>query len=285
MYTTLDILPFPETIHKISVFNKGQNEHFLILKSQDNDVAYRLYKQYLEPFHLNSPKEYGYIDLGGQLFLVMDYIKHLPANWDDSDGYLRAVKWLIKKDLITFQNLDAVKNLDCLGKMEYYGVNYWLPIFEKWYQDSTGDRQAYAVWRSVNANQNRINEYISELNEVGVQTVVHGDLHLSNILFREDGSNNDLFVIDWTQPHVSSVTQDLASLYDNAPNNAKSELIETYKKQINFPNFDEVFAKAKVLRDMGYLSWLVEMINIGQKEEIAQTELDRVAESLILSLE
>jgi hypothetical protein len=48
----------------------------------------------------------------------MDYIRHIPANWDNSNNYLIAVKWLIKKDLITWQNLDSVRNLDSLGKME-----------------------------------------------------------------------------------------------------------------------------------------------------------------------
>ena len=275
----------PGTVLKVSVFDKDQNEHPLILKKQDNDAAYRLYQQYLEPYHLNSPKEYGYIELNDQRFLVMDYIKHIPANWDDSNNYLIAVEWLIKKDLITWQNLDYVRNLDCLGKMEYYGVDYWLPEFEKWYKGSTSNHQAKEVWMSVNVNQNRINEYIRELDEVGVQTVVHGDLQMSNILIGEDKSNNELFVIDWTQPHISSVTKDLASLYDNAPEDVKSELIKTYRKQIDFHHFDEVFVKAKVLRDIGYLSWMVWMINEGQKDEIAQNELDRVATSLVWSLD
>ena len=139
--------------------------------------------------------------------------------------------------------------------------------------------------RSVHLNQNRINEYIDELNQAGVQTVVHGDLHMSNILFGADEANNELFVIDWTQPHIGSVTKDLASLYDNAPINVKSELVKMYRQQVDFPHFDELFAKAKVLRDLGYLSWMVWMINEGQKEEIGQNELDRVANSLISSLE
>ena len=209
----------------------------------------------------------------------------MPANWDDSNNYLIAVKWLIKKDLITCQNLDSVRNLDCLGKMEYYGLNYWLPEFEKWSKASPFNDQAQHVWRTVHANRTRIDGYIDELNAVGAQTIVHGDLHMSNVLFGEDESTNELFVIDWTQPHIGSVTKDLASLYDNAPNNIKTELLKTYRSQIDFPHFDEMFAKAKVLRDIGYLSWMAEMINEGQQEEIDHNELDRVAKSLISSLE
>lgn len=269
---------------KVTVFDQGQNERSFMLKRKHDDTDYRLYQQYLEPYHLNSPKEYGYLELNGQRFLVMDYIKHLPINWDDGNGYLKAVQWLIKKDLITGQNLASLRTLDGLGKMEFYGIQEWLPEFEQWHKDSTGNHQAKAVWRTVYLSQNRINEYIDELNQAGVQTIVHGDLHMSNILFGEGEANHELFVIDWTQPHIGSVTKDLASLYDNAPLNLKSELVEIYRQQVDFPHFDELFAKAKVLRDVGYLAWMVWMINEGQKAEIGQNELDRVANSLISSL-
>ena len=269
---------------KVTVFDQAQNERSFMLKRKHDNTDYRLYQQYLEPYQLNGPKEYGYLELNGQRFLVMDYIKHLPINWDDGNGYLKAVQWLIKKDLITGQNLVSLRNLDCLGKMEFYGIQEWLPEFEQWHKDSTGNQQAKAVWRTVHVNQNRINEYIDELNQAGVQTIVHGDLHMSNILFGEDEANHGLFVIDWTQPHIGSVTKDLASLYDNAPLNLKSELVKIYRQQVDFPHFDELFAKSKVLRDVGYLAWMVGMINEGQKAEIGQNELDRVANSLISSL-
>ena len=123
------------TVLRVSVFDKDQRGHPLILKKQDNDAAYRLYQQYLEPYHLNSPKEYGYIELDGQRFLVMDYIKHIPTHWEDRTSYLIAVEWLIKKDLITRQNMDYVRNLDCLGVTPYSGVDYWLPQFEQWYRN------------------------------------------------------------------------------------------------------------------------------------------------------
>lgn len=271
-------------LFKVSVFAKGQNERSFMLKRKHDDTDYRLYQQYLKPYCLNSPKEYGYLELDGQRFLIMDYIKHLPINWDDGNGYVKAVQWLIKKDLTTSQNLASLRKLDCLGKMEFYGIQDWLPEFEQWSKDSTDNHQAKAVWHTVHVNQNRINEYIDELNQAGVQTIVHGDLHMSNILFGTDQANNELFVIDWTQPHIGSVTKDLASLYDNAPLNLKSELVKMYRQQVDFPHFDELFAKAKVLRDLGYLSWMVWMINEGQKAEIGQNEVDRVANSLISAL-
>ncbi len=271
------------TVTRVSAFDQDKREHSLVLKKQDNDVAYRLYQQYLDPYHLNSPKEYGYIALDGQLFLVMDYIKHVPTRWEDRASHLKAVHWLIKKDLISQQNMDFVRGLDCLGVMPYYGMDYWLPDLEKWYQASRGNRQAEEVWACVTANRNRLNEYIDQIKEEGVQTVVHGDLSVDNILFVEHDTGDELFVIDWTQPHIGSVTEDLVSLYDGAPDHVKSEIVRTYREHIDFYQFDEIFAKAKVLRDLGYLSWMVWII-VDQKGEIDPKELDRVATNLLLSL-
>lgn len=273
----------PGTVLKVCVVDKRQREYPLILKREESDVSYRLYQHYLEPYHLNSPKEYGYIEIAGQRFLVMDYVGHLPTAWEDRAAHMKAIKWLVKKDLITQQNMDSVRKLDCLGIMPYYGMDYWMSEFEEWYKNSKSSSQAKDVWMCVNANRNRVNEYIDELNEEGMQTVVHGDLYLDNILLSEDESNHELFVIDWTQPHISSVTKDLVGLYDTAPDDLKREIIETYRKQIDFPQFDVLFAKAKVLRDIGYLSWMAWMI-VEQQEEIPQNELDPVATSLMMAL-
>ena len=272
----------PETVIKVSMLDSGKRKYPLMLKRQENEVAYCLYKQYLEPYHLNSPQEYGYIELDGQRFLVMDYIKHLLAHWEDRNSHLKAVKWLIKKDRISQQNMEFVKSLGCLGEMPYYGVEYWLAQFEKWYKDSPGNRLAEEVWACAVANRTRINEYIDALNEGGMQTVVHGNLGLDNILFGEGEADDDLLVIDWTQPHISSVTKDLVSLYDGAPDNLKKEIVETYRRQIDFYEFDAMFAKAKVLGDVGYLAWMAWMINGG--EEMDQNELHRVATSFMLGV-
>jgi aminoglycoside phosphotransferase (APT) family kinase protein len=213
----------PGTVLKLSAINKAQEERFFILKMAAGDRDYRFYKHYLEPYNLDSPKQYGYIEPNGQRFLVMDYIRHVPPNWGDGDRYLEAVKWLIKKDLVTSQHLDSIRKLDCLEEMDYYGIEYWLPIFQKWHNDSASS-QARDIWSIVSRNQHRIHQYVSDLSQTGAQTVVHGDLQMDNVLFAEAGG--EIFVIDWTEPHLSSVTKDLASLYDNAPIGVKDQLID-----------------------------------------------------------
>ena len=47
------------TILKVSLLDADQNQYPLVLKRQDDDGAYRLYRQYLEPYHLNSPRNTG----------------------------------------------------------------------------------------------------------------------------------------------------------------------------------------------------------------------------------
>ena len=274
----------PGTLLSVSAFDHNQTQRRLILKRQENDAALRLYRQYLEPFQLNSPRVYGYVDIDAQPFLVMDRVNHTPARWDDGDNYLKAVAWLVKKDQITWEHIARVRSLDCFEKMKYSGVDYCLANFERWRKNSPDDQQAQQVWRCVNANQVRITETISALDETGVQTVVHGDLQMGNVLFGEGEAEGQLFVIDWTEPHIGSVAQDLADLYDNAPHEVKAELVKTYRQQIDFPEFEAVFAKARILRDIGYLSWMAWMINDGHGEEIAQAELNRVASSLISSI-
>ena len=95
----------------------------MVLKKQDNDVAYRLYQEYLGPYHLNSPKAYGYI-----------------------------------------------------------------------------------------------------------------------YLFVENDTGDELFVIDWTQPQIGSVAEDLGGLYDRAPDNVKSEIIRTYREHIDFYQIEQNIA-------------------------------------------
>jgi thiamine kinase-like enzyme len=274
-----------EIVRMVSIFDSVPTKHRFVLKGQEDQLALCLYTHYLKTFDLNSPKHYGYIDFNGQPLLVMDYVHHKTPNWSDSDDYVKAVEWLIKKDLVTSQHLDSIKDLECFQKMKYYGVQYWLTELERWAQNPLSNAQDRHVWRTVQANQSRIDTYIGELSSLGVQTVVHGDLHLSNVLFGDNENGNQIFVIDWTEPHVGSVTKDLASLYDNAPSSIKETLIHMYRKQIDFPAFDEMFGKAKLLRDIGYLSWMVEMIRIQGQEALDRNELDRVMQSIMRFLE
>ena len=273
----------PGAVLKVSALDSDRHEHPLILKRSSDDRDYRLFRHYLEPYQLNSPRVYGHIEIDGQGFMVMDYIRHLPPDWGDRGRVLEAVRWLIKKDLVTSQNLSSIRSLDCLGAVKWFGVDYWLPIFERWYKGSKHD-QSEQIWGVVYRNRTRVAEYIDDLAESGPQTVVHGDFGMGNILFGDGEYKNRLYVIDWSEPHIASVTHDLAHLYDHAPADVKGELITTYREHIDVPRFDDLFGEARVLRDMGYLAWMVDKINEGDRQEDYQDELDRVATSLIASL-
>jgi hypothetical protein len=274
----------PATVHIVSLFDRFQTKHRLVIKNQEDRTALCLYAHYLRLFGLNSPHYYGYIDVDGRLFLVMEYVHHSPPNWSDPHGYFQAVDWLIKKDRITSPHVTSLRHLDCFGEMRYYGVPYWLSQFERWDRAASSPAYAQHLWRIVHANQSRIDTYIQELISSEIQTVVHGDIHLSNVLFGAQERENEVFVIDWTQPHIGSVTKDLASLYDNAPNAIKDALLARYQQQIHVPRFDELFAKAKLLRDIGYISWMAEMICDYGPEAMDHDEIDRVMHSVVSTL-
>ncbi len=278
----------PGAVFKVMALDGNQNEHSLVLKRQDNEVAYALYLHYLKPYQLNSPQHYGYVVLNQQRFLVMDFVRHGPEDWANGLDYLRAVRWLIKKDRISGQHLETLRSLDCLAQWRYYGLEDWLPEFERWHKTSTSPQSELAnvVWQQVRTNQDKINDTIAALDIEGTQTVVHGDVTLGNVLFAEgESADEGVVVIDWMQPHISSVTKDLASLYDNAPLPYKSEVLRVYREAIDFPRFEQTFAKAMLLRDIGYLAWMVGMINDGEQDDITPSEVDRVARSLLAALD
>ena len=273
----------PATVRIVSLVDSRQSHARLVIKAQEDQSALALYTHYLKPFDLNSPHYYGYITVDNQAFLVMEYVHHTPPNWHDPQGYLHAVDWLIKKDRVTAPHVQALRQRDCFGERKYTGVPYWLAQFERW-AAATSSPQPRQLWRIVAAHQPRIDTALQALTTAELLTVVHGDLHLSHLLFGAQQQEDEIFVIDWTQPHIGSVTIDLAHLYDNAPTAIKNELLTRYRQQIAVPQFDEIFVHAKLIRDIGYLAWMADMICEEGPGAIEQAEIDRVMASVVCVL-
>jgi hypothetical protein len=270
----------PPSVRIVSLRDSLQIFSRLVIKDQEDQTALCLYTHYLKPFNLNSPHYYGYITVNGRSFLVMEYVHHTIPNWRDPQSYVRAVDWLIKKDRVTAPHIHSLRQLDCFGEVKYDGVPDWLAQFERWAHAASSPEPRH-LWRIVSANQSRIDTAIKELNTAEALTVVHGDIHLSNVLFGAQDRENEVFVIDWTQSHIGSVTKDLAHLYDNAPNAIKHELLTRYRHQISVPRFDELFAHAKLIRDIGYLSWMAGMICDYGPKAMDHDEIDRVVSSVV----
>lgn len=269
----------PAAVCIVALVDRGQRHTRLVIKAEEDQSALCLYTHYLKPFDLNSPRYYGYITVDGQPFLVMQHVHHTPPNWHDAQGYLRAVDWLIKKDRVTAPHVDALRPLACFGERQYQGVPYWLAQFERWAHADSAP-QPRQLWHLVAANQPRIDTALHELTCTAPLTVVHGDLHLSNLLFGAQEQEHKIFVIDWTQPHIGSGLNDLAHLYDNAPTAIKTELLIRYRQQIAVPGFDDLFVHAKLIRDIGYLAWMADMICDEGPAAIEPAEIDRVMASV-----
>lgn len=269
----------PTTVRVVSLRDRRQHCARLFIKDQEDRSALRLYTHYLRPFDLNSPHYYGYLEVDGRPFLVMDHVPHLCPDWGDPHGYLRALDWLIKKDRATAPHIDALRQLDCFGARPYDGVPYWLAQFERWARAAAMPEPRYLASR-VAAHQARLDAARQALDTAEALTVVHGDLHLSNVLFGAHAPDHPVFVIDWTQSHIGSVTTDLAFLYDNAPPEVRDTLLTRYQAEILVPQFDELFVHAKLLRDIGYLAWMADVICDEGPQSIAQEELDRVVASV-----
>jgi aminoglycoside phosphotransferase (APT) family kinase protein len=270
----------PATVRVVSLVDSRQVHTRLAFKAQEDQSALRLYTHYLKPFDLNSPHYYGYVTVDDQTFLVMEYVHHTPPDWRDPHGYMRAVDWLIRKDRVTAPHIQALRQLDCMGAPKYEGVPYWLEQFARW-AHATASPEPRQLWRIVSAQQRRIDTALEELTTAEALTVVHGDMHLSNILFGAQEHEGKLFVIDWTQAHIGSVVRDLAHLYDNAPAAIKNELLTRYRRQIAVPRFDDLFVDAKLIRDIGYLAWMADVICEDGPEAIDQEEIDRVMASAV----
>lgn len=269
----------PAAVHIVALVDHRPIHMRLVIKAEEDQSALCLYTHYLKPFDLNSPHYYGYITVDGQPFLVMEHVHHTPPNWHDAQGYLRAVDWLIKKDRVTAPHVDALRQLACFGERKYQGVPYWLAQFDRW-AHAVSAPAPQQLWHIVAAHQPRIDTALHELTSAAPLTVVHGDLHLSNLLFGAQEQEDKIFVIDWTQPYIGSVLNDLAHLYDNAPTAIKTALLTRYREQIAVPGFDELFVHAKLIRDIGYLAWMADMICDEGPAAIEQAEIDRVMASV-----
>ncbi|MBX3440015.1 MAG: hypothetical protein KF861_21170 [Planctomycetaceae bacterium] len=70
----------------------------LVIKIADDSLGYSFYREVLVPCQLSSPTIHGTITLDGELFMVMDFIPHLPTTWHENWRYERAVDWLAMKD-------------------------------------------------------------------------------------------------------------------------------------------------------------------------------------------
>jgi thiamine kinase-like enzyme len=235
----------PEIVLKESISSGNYKE------PHSRTTYYDLYKFVLKPLELNSPQILGFIEIDGKRFLATEYISHQTHNWDSLEDYKAAVNWLIKKDNIFFKMTADIDSHGCIREHKWVHEQC-LSILEEAYVKKVIPYKRYDEYHSI---CNFFNSNIRLLDQ-GRQTVSHNDFHLGNILFGKDDKAGSIYVVDWTLPNKCSVTFDLACLVYWASVDMKGSLVDYYRQQIHFPEFDKLFEFSTQLVKLIELAWL-----------------------------
>ncbi len=78
----------PGTVFKVAALDNDRNEYPLILKRRSDDRDYQLYKHYLEPYRLNSPRIYGILRWMAKAFSLWTIFGMCPRR-----GVIAIVTW------------------------------------------------------------------------------------------------------------------------------------------------------------------------------------------------
>lgn len=205
--------------------------------------------------------------------MLLEKVHYIKPVWGD---YLRtksALQWLIKKDKICQQNTYQINQMTSLGKMQWYGIPDWIYEFEVGIKNKLNSVITEEFLNLLYLKKDQLQNILSSLENSDHKTICHGDPQMGNILLTDE-SLEKVYVIDWTQPHLTSICRDLAQLFNYLPENQKQELITEYKKEFNFENFDKEFENAVIIRDLSYLSWMIMMSNEGEDESVQQSEVE-----------
>jgi len=224
----------------------------------------------------------GSIKINQRLYSIQQFISHYDFQWANKDAYDQVLDWLIKKDQICIENLSKFKNLKYLGKMKFNGIDSWFNQIQK--AISKSNRINKTLGDVLIKDRIKIQNALRTIETASPQTVIHGDLQMNNILFGKDEFEDQLFVIDWTQPRIGSVCVDLAQLVDHAPLEIQNDLVEKYLGKIPIDNFQSKFHAAQLIRNLCYLAWMALMINEREGSNIMQIEINRVSQQLIEGL-
>jgi len=108
----------------------------------------------------------------------------------------------------------------------------------------------------VASNEERYKKQFKLLNQ-GLLTINHNDLCENNILFGTGKYRGKIYIIDWTCPSIGSICIDLVELVKNTPLDLQSKLIQKYRTQIDFDNFEAIYTATSELNDLSHLSWVI----------------------------
>jgi len=262
-------------VHKIEFLDYLNNPHEVIIKKVENSSPYLFYKDLLEPFNLDSPQMYGHIKTEDGLFLVMEYIPHKPISWTDENRFKQAVNWLVKKDTVIQDNFNKVRELACVDSSSTpvpltYRIDDCINIVKKGVDLELSSLLSRHFLQGLMHKQEFLHERATSLSRKGRLTVSHYDFQMNNILFASGEKEGKICVIDWCPSKIAigSVCMDLVGFIHGAPKAMRQSLIQRYRAQIDFENFETTYDEAELLIDLSELAWMIEVMIDGQKDTI-----------------
>jgi len=241
-------------VNNVSVVTEGGKSKDFILKKQDDYPYLNLYKQILNPLKLNHPIVLGSINLKDGGFLVIEYIEHDRGAWTE-EMYMKAVRWLKRKDKIIQQNLYSVANNPLILKKQNYLdclIEKHIKVIKSGIRQKVHPKLNDGLIDVIKFNQNKYSETIKQLKRDPV-TLCHYDFCESNVLI----SNKEIHVIDWTGPFVASPCIDLVEILKNTNSALERKIVKGYEKDTNIPDFKKLYRATKKLNDLSYFSWVI----------------------------
>ncbi len=266
-------------VFKVGLLAQAGTPHTVIIKKVENSSDYLFYKEVLEPFNLDSPKMYGTVGTEDGLFLVMEYISHKPISWADEERFTQAVNWLIKKDSIIHDNFSRVRESSYMKSLSAsphfrYRIDQCLDIFSKGVDLNVHPVISSNTLQALRDEKECLYEVATRVSEEGRATVSHYDFQMHNILFGSEDREGRIYVIDWAEPKIDSVCMDLIGLLHCAPEAIRQKLMEMYRSQVDFENFQAIYKQSEFLVDLSEVAWMVEMLINGRRESVDVSALE-----------
>jgi len=286
-----------DNVYKVTIWDRSGNSLRVVLKEVDDSRPYVFYKETLEPLELDSPRMYGHIEADGRLLLVMEYIDHEPTTWNDEKRYELALKWLIRKDRVIHDHFQTVAESSymktiSIGPPFLQRVEYCLRVITDAADSTLSSVLPTQFLNLLTRNESRLYELATRVSKRGRLTVAHYDLQMGNILFKSAkkklltfGKKKDvIYVIDWAEPKIDSVCVDLIGLVHIAPHALRQRLVDSYRREIDFVGFGEIYRDYELLLDLSELGWMAEMMADQKQAYINLAEFERKAKELHHSL-
>lgn len=259
-------------------FQDESSREVIIKKVGEPEREYGFHTEVLPKIDTKHPKCFGVINLEDSSFIVLDYIPSQEVEYKDNQKYRDAVNWLIQKDLGVISNSHLLNHPSVESKFHNVYDAKFLgrldTVIEKKLQESINEGFKQIL-------ESKADRFLS-LNEAlmqSPQTINHNDFQMNNILFKQD--DGSIVVIDWTHPNQGSVLVDLIALVQTAPREIRSELVEQYKEKINFENFDKLYERARIRKNIGVFGWMLQVYIEGQQDQLYMPDFEEFRDSLI----